>query len=104
MSTSSAVGQIPQNGHPVPGVKSTRFNEALETLRKNQNTELDDATNAGSATAGPSIPAVPESSVDTKGDDAGPRFTEDPADQDSRALPGSAGHTGIYRKANVSTQ
>ena len=36
------------------------------------------------------------------GDDAGPRFGEDPADQDSRAKPGSAGHTGIYRGDNVS--
>lgn len=104
MSTSSAVGSSPQNGHPVPAVKSTRFNEALETLRKNQNNELNDSTAAGSAAASPSRPVVTESSFDTKGDDAGPRFTEDPADQDSRALPGSAGHTGVYRKANVSRQ
>ena len=37
-----------------------------------------------------------------EGDDAGPRFGEDMADKDSRALPGTAGHSGIYRGENVS--
>jgi len=36
------------------------------------------------------------------GDDAGPRFGEDPADADSRAKPGEAGHTAIYKGDNVS--
>jgi hypothetical protein len=36
------------------------------------------------------------------GDDAGPRFGNDPADMDSRAAPGTAGYSGIYRGRNVS--
>jgi hypothetical protein len=36
------------------------------------------------------------------GDDAGPRFGNDPADLDSRAAPGTAGYSGIYRGRNVS--
>ncbi|ORY26314.1 hypothetical protein BCR39DRAFT_541265 [Naematelia encephala] len=35
-------------------------------------------------------------SMPVSGDDAGPRF-EDPANKDSRAAPGTAGHSGIYR-------
>ena len=41
----------------------------------------------------------------SSGDDAGPRFrAEDLADRDSRAAPGTAGHSGIYRGANVSVR
>ena len=35
------------------------------------------------------------------GDDAGPRFGGDHAEQDNRALPGTAGHSGIYRGPDV---
>lgn len=45
-----------------------------------------------------SVPQGPEPS----GDDAGPRFSDEPADTDSRARPGEAGYTGIYRGDNVS--
>lgn len=37
------------------------------------------------------------------GDDVGPRFSHDPADQDSKALPGTAGNSGVYRGDNVSS-
>lgn len=40
--------------------------------------------------------------TEPSGDDAGPRFGDDAVDQDSRAKPGTAGHTGIYRGENVS--
>ncbi len=38
----------------------------------------------------------------SSGDDAGPRFGEDTGEKDSRALPGTAGHPGVYRGPNVS--
>lgn len=50
----------------------------------------------------PSRPSIELRPAEPSGDDAGPRFGEDPADQDSKALPGTAGHTGIYRGQNVS--
>lgn len=49
----------------------------------------------------PERPGRSASQAEASGDDAGPRFGEDPADKDSKAPPGSAGHTGIYRGENV---
>lgn len=77
-----------------------------------------DLPRSGSPPLEPALPMIvttrplqEKSRSDVPGDDAGPRWEEredekgveeeDPASRDSKAKPGEAGHSGIYRGSNV---
>lgn len=72
----------------------------------NASSQQSSATSSKKACSGelsgtsPSLP-LPAMSLGRSGDDAGPRFGDDSVG-DTRALPGTAGHSGVYAGANVS--